>query len=112
MYLCEGDAFRTAAIHGDLPTAFKEQWRSGTLFRPHPDIVHARAVRTRQAVHVADVREDRAYLSGDPLAVSGVEVAGIRTLVAIPMLKENEPVGAISIYRGRCDRLRTSRSSW
>ena len=99
MYLCEGDALRMAALHGDLPEAFKEQWRSGTLIRPHPDVAPARAVRTREVVHVADLREDRAYLSGDPLPVAGVEVVGIRTLVVIPMLKENEPVGAISIYR-------------
>jgi GAF domain-containing protein len=99
MYLCEGDAFRMAALHGDLPGAFKEQWRSGTLFRPHPDVAPARAVRTRRVVHVADLREDPAYLSRDPLPVAGVEVAGIRTLVVIPMLKENETVGAISIYR-------------
>jgi GAF domain-containing protein len=99
MYLCEGDALRMAALHGDLPEAFKEQWRSGTLFRPNPNIVPARAVRTRKVVHVADLREDQAYLSRDPLPVAGVEVAGIRTLLAIPMLKENEPVGSISIYR-------------
>ena len=52
-----------------------------------------------QGLHVADLRKDRAYLSGDPLPVAGVEVAGIRTLLVIPMLKENEPLGAISIYR-------------
>jgi signal transduction histidine kinase len=99
MYLCEGDAFRMAALHGDLPGPFKEQWRSGTLFRPHPDVAPARAVRTRKVLHVADLREDPAYLSGDPLPVAGVEVAGIRTILVIPMLKENEPVGVISIYR-------------
>ena len=99
MYLCEGDSLRMAALHGDLPAAFKEQWRSGTLFRPHADVAPARAVRTRKVVRVADLREDRAYLSGDPLPVAGVEVAGIRTLVVIPMLKDNEPVGVISIYR-------------
>jgi GAF domain-containing protein len=99
MYLCEGDSLRMAALHGDLPEVFKEQWRYGKLFRPDPDIAPARAVRTREVVHIADLREDRAYLSGDPLPVAGVEVAGIRTIVVIPMLKENEPVGAISIYR-------------
>ena len=74
MYLCEGDALRMAALHGDLPGAFKEKWRYGTLFRPHPDVAPARAVQTRKVVHVADLREDRAYLSGDPLPVAGVEV--------------------------------------
>src|SRR5215510_13565889 len=38
MYLCEGDALRMAALHGDLPEAFKEQWQSGTSFHPHPDV--------------------------------------------------------------------------
>jgi GAF domain-containing protein len=99
MYLCEGDALRIAALHGELPETFKEQWRSGTLFRPHPDVAPARAIRTRKVLHVADLREDPAYLSGDPLPVAGVEVAGIRTLLVIPMLKDNKPVGAISIYR-------------
>src|SRR6516164_873257 len=37
MYLCEGDFLRMAALHGNLPGAFKEKWRPGTLFRPHPD---------------------------------------------------------------------------
>jgi signal transduction histidine kinase len=99
MYLCEGDALRIAALHGELPEAFKEQWRSGTLFRPHRDVAPVRAVRTRKVLHVADLREDPAYLSGDPLPVAGVEVAGIRTLLVIPMLKDNKPVGAVSIYR-------------
>src|SRR5689334_8821802 len=48
---------------------------------------------------MSDLREDPAYLSGDPLPVAGVEVAGICTILVIPMLKENEPVGVISIYR-------------
>jgi signal transduction histidine kinase len=99
MFLCEGDAFRIAAFHGDLSVVFKEQWRQGKLFRPHTDTPMARAAQTRKAVHVADLREDRAYLSGDPLPVAAVDVAGIRTVVAIPMLKENAAVGAIAIYR-------------
>ena len=48
MYLCERDLLRMAALHGDLPGAFKEQWLCGKLFRPHPDVAPARAVRTRK----------------------------------------------------------------
>jgi two-component system, NtrC family, sensor kinase len=58
-----------------------------------------RAIKARQPVHVDDLREHKAYLEGHPLAVSAVEVAGIRTLVVVPMLKDNEPVGNITIYR-------------
>ena len=101
MWLCEGDAFRAAARHGDgaLPAAFAEQWRSGTVFRPGPDVPIARVAQTRQALHIADLREDRSYLAGDPLPVSAADIAGVRTLLAIPMLKENEPVGVIAIFR-------------
>ena len=39
------------------------------------------------------------YLKGDPLPVAAVDIAGIRTLTVVPMLKDNEPVGGIAIYR-------------
>jgi signal transduction histidine kinase/CheY-like chemotaxis protein len=99
MWLREGDAFRVAALHGALPAAYGEQLRSGALVRPGPDVTLSRVAQTRKAVQVADLRESRAYLDGHPLPVAGVEVAGIRTLAAVPMLKEHEFVGAIAIYR-------------
>ena len=99
MWLCEGEDFRTAALHGPLPPAFLEKWRSGTLFRLGPEVPSVRAAKTGQPVQVADLRADQAYLDGDPLAVSGAEEAGMRTMVAVPMLKENRPVGVIVIYR-------------
>ena len=59
----------------------------------------ARATEERQPIQVADMRADPSYLQGDPLPVAGVEIAGIRTLLVVPMFKENELVGAIAIYR-------------
>jgi signal transduction histidine kinase len=97
MWLCEGDAFRTVALYGALPTA--NQWQSGALFHGGPEVPSVQAVRTRQPVHVADLRTTKAYLAGDPLAGAGADIAGIRTLVAVPMLKENESIGVIVIYR-------------
>ena len=99
MWLCEGEDFRTAALHGPLPPAFVEKWQRGTLFRPGPEVPSVRAAKTGQPVQVADLRMDQAYLDGDPLAVSGVEEAGMRTTVAVPMLKENRAVGVTVIYR-------------
>ena len=58
-----------------------------------------RAIRSRKPVHIADMRKEKAYLEGDPLAVSVADVAGIRTLLTVPMLKEREAVGVITIYR-------------
>src|SRR5262249_32004906 len=99
MLLCEGDAFRSAAVHGPLPPAFIERWRTGTLFRPDPEIPAFRAAQSRQTVQVADLRTTPAYLRGDPFPVSGADVAGIRTMIAVPMLKDDKPMGVIAIYR-------------
>ena len=99
MWLVEGEGYRTAALHGDLPEAYVEQWRSGTLHRPKADVPMVRAIRSREPVHVTDMLKDTAYLEGDPLPVSVVEIAGIRTLLTVPMLKEGEAVGVITIYR-------------
>jgi GAF domain-containing protein len=98
MWLCAGDAFHAVALHGSLPSAFVEQVRRGVL-RPAPDGPVPRAARTRQTIHVADLRADEVYVNRYPLAVANVELAGIRTLLVVPMLKENEVVGLISIYR-------------
>jgi GAF domain-containing protein len=99
MWLVDGEGYRTAAMHGDLPQGYVEQWRSGTLHLPKTEIPLVHAVRHRETVHTPDMREEKAYLERDPLAVSAVEIAGIRTLVTVPMIKEGEAVGAITIYR-------------
>src|SRR5215469_12776772 len=99
LWLRDGDGYRAAAIHGDLPTLFVEQWRSGTLYRPDPEVTLARSVRARKPIQEADVRTTPQYLKGDPLPVTAVDIAGIRTLMVVPMLKDNEPIGGIAIYR-------------
>ena len=99
MWLVDGDGYRTAALHGDLPESYVEQWRSGTLHRPKAVVPMVRAIRSRKPVHVTDMLKDKAYLEGDPLAVSVVKIAGIRTLLTVPMLKEGEAIGVVTIYR-------------
>ena len=96
LWLREGDAFRIAALEGALAT---EHWRKGTLYRPSPKVPLARVMQTRAPVHIADMREDPSYLEGDQLPRIAVEVAGMRTLLSVPMLKESDVVGAIAIYR-------------
>src|SRR5262245_8920444 len=96
MWLKEGDRFRNAAFHGALRTAYIEQWRSATVGRTAP---LGRVAQSRKPLQIADLREDQTYLDGHPLTVTAVDVAGIRTLALVPMLKEDEFVGAISIYR-------------
>ena len=99
MWLIDGGGLRAAAMHGALPAAFLEQWRAGTVVQLGPESPVSRAITTRQPVQIDDLRVDQTYLGGNPLPVAAVEVAGIRTLVTVPMFKDNEPVGTISIYR-------------
>ena len=99
LWLHEGDGYRVVAMHGDLPPVWIEQWRSGAIYRPGPDRPMARATEGREPIQIADMRTDPSYLQGDALPVAGVEIAGIRTLLLVPMFKESEHVGLIAIYR-------------
>jgi len=99
MWLREKDAFRAAALYGDLPQAYRDQWRSGTRYRPGPETILSRVTDSGRPIQVPDLRIDPSYLSGDPLPVAAADVAGVRTLLGVPMLRDKEVVGFIGIYR-------------
>src|SRR5262249_2236223 len=94
--LYHGDAFHLAAAH-NAPPEFVEA--CGEPFRAPPGSAHARVVATKEVVHILDARESPGYAARDPFVVAAVEVAGRRTLLVVPMLKNNELTGTISIYR-------------
>jgi len=97
MNLWDGEQFHSVADH-NIPPAFAA-YREQTALRPHPDSSLAAVVRTHQAAQVHDIRESPGYLAGVPMVVRIVDVAGARTLMVVPMLKEDELVGAITIFR-------------
>jgi len=96
MWLKEGDGFRNVAFHGVLAAEYIEMWRSATVGRAAP---MGRLAESRKPLQIADLRKDQSYLDGHPLTLTAVHAAGIHTLALIPMLKEDEFVGAISLYR-------------
>ncbi|HEX9276580.1 MAG TPA: GAF domain-containing protein, partial [Casimicrobiaceae bacterium] len=98
LYLRDGDTFRLAGLH-NTPPAFVEQRRSRP-YSPGPNSPPGRMLRTRTVVHVADLTADASYLERDPGVVAFVELAGTRTVLLVPMLKDGEPIGYLSIYRG------------
>jgi GAF domain-containing protein len=81
----------------NAPAAFREFLRRGPI-QPTPGTALARVVQTKQTAHIRDIRELEAYAKRNPFVVAGVE-AGIRTLLVVPMLKEDALVGVIAIYR-------------
>jgi two-component system, NtrC family, sensor kinase len=50
-------------------------------------------------MHIEDMREESLYLTKDPSLIAIVDMAGARTLFIVPMLKENDVIGAITIFR-------------
>ena len=97
LYIREGDAFRTVATH-NAPPAYVEA-RTRELIRPPPDTMLGRLAATKQVVQIADITTIASYLERDPFMVAAVELGGYRTALGVPMLKDNELIGAITIYR-------------
>src|SRR5262249_54909076 len=100
LYLCEGDALRTIAMYG-APAVFAEARRRNPMVRPNPETTLGRALGTKRAVQIGDVQDEPGYADA-PLGTTGAQLAkltGARTVLAVPMVKENELVGAIVIYR-------------
>ncbi len=97
LFRIEDGAFRAAAMSG-VPPAFAEFWNRGAQ-RPGPRSALGRIVDTRQTVHIADVKAEPAYVDGEAVFVAAVNLGGFRTLLNVPMLKESELIGVISIYR-------------
>ena len=90
--LREGDAFRAVVMHGASP-AFAEERRREPLIRPTPGHNLERLVRTKDVVHIPDLSTDK------DAAPVPFELADARALLNVPLLKDNELIGSILIYR-------------
>jgi GAF domain-containing protein len=99
LFLYDGQDFVSAALHS-ASTVYAAARRRGAVVRhAHPDVPLNRLTRTKKIIHIADVRTEQSYIERDPTFSELVDVAGARTLLVVPMLKENELVGALAIYR-------------
>jgi len=99
LFLREGEALRVAAHHGSLTKAWDEQWRVGMLLQPDAELQAFQTLSARQPIQVADLSKAASYLARNPKAVNSVEIGGIRTMVTVPMLKDGEAIGVITIFR-------------
>jgi len=98
MYLNEGGAVRIVAMH-NAPPSFAEERRRNPLIPP--DTTLGRILATKQTVQIADLQNATAHINA-PSGTTGAQLAklaGARTVVVVPMLKESELVGVIIIYR-------------
>jgi two-component system, NtrC family, sensor kinase len=98
LLLSEGDdRYRTVSLFGAPPGFAKARTRDPVL-KASPGTGLGRVVAAKKAVQISDIREEPAYAS-DPSRRSILESAGARTMLNVPMLKDNEVAGAIAIYR-------------
>jgi GAF domain-containing protein len=97
LFLYEENQFR-AVGKWNLPPAFGAFLEKNTILAD-PKVPLGRVAMTKQPVQVADVLLDQSYIDGFPGMVGVAEGGGARTLLQVPMLKENELVGTIGIYR-------------
>ena len=98
MNLYEDEHFRNVALH-NVPAAYGESQQAIQRWRPHPKSGLGQLVRTKQVVHIEDLRTGEAYAEGNPAVVALADLAGARTLLIVPMLRENSLIGSIAIYR-------------
>src|SRR5262249_15587771 len=96
--LREGDNLRIVADYGASPE-WMEYRRQNPVFRPGPHTGLGRVMCTKQTVQIEDIMSDRALGESDPLRVAFAKLTGARTFLAVPMLKGDDLVGIIGIYR-------------
>ena len=97
LYLREADALRAVATH-NAPTSYVED-RKRNLVRPPPDLALGQVFKTHRVAQIADITAVKSYIEGDPYLVSAVKLGGYRTVAAVPMLKDDSLIGAITINR-------------
>src|SRR5262249_29390222 len=88
LWLAEGERFRSVAIYG-LPAAHAEERQRVPVINPAPEDPLSRVARTKRIVHIADLRKDKAYIKGYPPLRAVVDAGGGRTLLVVPMLKDD-----------------------
>ena len=96
MNLYDGDSFHTVGFH-NVPPAFEAARQRS--FRAHPDGDLGQMVLTKKVAHIHDLRTRPLYIQGDPATVQLADLAGARTILIVPMIKDDEFVGTIGIYR-------------
>src|SRR5215472_10725781 len=98
IYRWTKDGFHVAAMRGE-PAAYEELVRKRMPWRPGAHAASVQAMERKEPVQVADMKETYGYSAREAATVAAVEIGGIRTILCVPMLRENEAIGVIIIYR-------------
>ena len=98
IYRWNGEALHLVATH-NTPPAFAED-RRRSPYRPYPQSPIGRMVIDKTVAHISDITAEEIYTAQlDPVAVSAVELGGIRTILGVPLLNKGEMIGAFFLSR-------------
>jgi len=97
MLLYDGEHFDTVAVRG-VPAAFADYVKTD---RPvhGPGTGPARILAGERVVHIADLAAEEPYRAGDPQRRALVDLGGARSLVCVPLLRDDAILGIIAVYR-------------
>jgi transcriptional regulator with GAF, ATPase, and Fis domain len=98
LWLREGDRFRSVALH-NVPVSQRQAREREPLVQFGPHSGSGRAIRTKRAVHIPDLMNDEGYLKRDTRLIALVETGGARAAVFTPLLKDNEVIGILVVFR-------------
>ena len=106
----DGETLHLVASH-NVPPGYVAFRRSNPHYRPHPKALFGRLLATQAVTQIADAAAVEAYAERlDPIHVAAVELGGARTALGVPMLKENQLIGAFIFIRQEVCPLPISRS--
>jgi GAF domain-containing protein len=99
LFLTEGNTYRVVAMH-NVPESYREVRQREPTFRTTPSHPLARVAATKQMLQIADLQADASYAESDPSSYRAmVGLAGARTMLNVPMLRDNELIGQIAIFQ-------------
>jgi PAS domain S-box-containing protein len=97
LHTFDGARFHTAAQRGGPPEFVAV--KAKTSLSGRPGTASGRILETRRTLHIPDLKAEDAYRTGQPTRRDSVDLGGIRTLLAVPLLKDDNVVGLVAIYR-------------
>jgi two-component system, NtrC family, sensor kinase len=93
----DGDALHQVASR-NLPPRYAEYWSSPVRLGPTNSVLGT-AVFEQRTIQIEDMAAAESYHAGSSIAVAGVELGGVRTLVHVPLIKDNITLGVLTAFR-------------
>jgi len=109
LWTYDGELFHAVAFR-DVPPAYAEFLREPHQAGPLTGL--GRVASGEAFAHIIDMLADEGYRAGDPVRRAGIELAGARTHLSMPLRKDSILLGNFAVFRTRCGRSPISRLPW